>query len=88
MIKSHAEMNSEHYKLLRENPSYRAEFMVDVMREEMMMSQPYTVEAEPKGAEIIYTGLSQDEREEFNQMKSMILGLRKIIMTKRGEVKP
>ncbi len=44
---SHAEMQKYHYQALREDPMYRMEFMMDVLREEMMMNMPVYHEPEP-----------------------------------------
>ena len=35
-------MNSEHYRYLRDNPEYREEFILDVMREEMSYTLPWS----------------------------------------------
>lgn len=42
---SHAEMQQEHYRLVRESPNYRLEGIMDVMWEEMMMRRPYRRQA-------------------------------------------
>jgi hypothetical protein len=39
--KSHAELESFHYAAIRDNPTYRLECQMDVLREELSMSMPY-----------------------------------------------
>jgi len=44
MIRSHADMQSEHYRAVRTSPMYVAEALADIMREELSMSMPYPTE--------------------------------------------
>lgn len=41
MIKSHAELEAEHYRAVRDNPEYRLDGMMDVRLEEMSYYLPY-----------------------------------------------
>ena len=41
MIKNHSELEKYHYQALK-NPQYVAEGVMDVIREELAMNQPYT----------------------------------------------
>ena len=77
---THAEMQSEHYKALRTNPFYYAEFMLDVLREELMMTMPraYTQEAMP--IQLEPREFSSREWAELSQTRGRLIHLeRKVI---------
>ena len=98
MIKTHADMQSEHYKAVRTSPMYVAEAMVDIMREELSMSMPYgNFTQSPESTTLaVKTYFSRRDRKVIDELKSEVLHYRqeiaeymakvdKLIASKKGK---
>ena len=74
MEASHAKQNSEHYKLLRDHPGYRAEFILDVMKEQFNNEMPYYMPT-PKQFNSEPVFRPRPVHKEIDQLKAQILHL-------------
>ncbi len=73
---SHADQNAEHYKLLRTNPFYYAEFINDCRIEEMMENMPTGASITPPAEEMPPTLQHRPIHKEMDQLKAEVRGWR------------